>query len=176
MRTTVAALGANVDEGRQAAFDRLWSAQGAALARVVASFARPGADQDDLTQEIALALWQALPRFRGESSEKTFALRVAHNRALSHAWKRRTDEPLDDDLPATAQAPDEAAEAQQDADRLFAQIRRLPMLQREVITLALEDLSHDEIGTMLGITPGNVAVRLTRARAQLRGLMNGGGS
>jgi hypothetical protein len=54
---------------------------GPALGRVVASYARPS-DQDDLAQDIAVALWNALPSFRGDCSERAFVFRVAHNRAL----------------------------------------------------------------------------------------------
>ena len=42
-------------------------------------------DGEDLLQEIFIALWQALPRFRGESTVWTFTFRVAHNRAVSFA-------------------------------------------------------------------------------------------
>ena len=95
----------------------------------------------------------------------------AHNRALTHIWKRRTDAPLDDALPAPGPGPELAAEAKQAVDHLFGYVRQLPVLQREVLTLALEDLSHDEIAAIVGITVGNVAVRLTRARTTLRELM-----
>ena len=36
-----------------------------------------------------MALWTALPRFRGDSSERTWVYRVAHNTALSFAASRR---------------------------------------------------------------------------------------
>ena len=47
-------------------------------------------DRDDLRQEIAIAVWRAMPRFLGESSERTYVLRIAQNRAISFRlrWKR----------------------------------------------------------------------------------------
>src|SRR5207344_166101 len=39
--------------------------------------------------EIAVALWHALPTFRGGCAERTFVIRVAHNRALTHVARRR---------------------------------------------------------------------------------------
>ena len=45
---------------------------------------------------------------------------------------------------------------------------RLPVVHRQVLMLALEDLSHAEIGGVLGIRENAVAVRLTRARQALR--------
>lgn len=151
-------------------FERVWSDYGGALGRVVSAYARPGADHDDLAQEIAFALLGALPRFRGESSEKTFVLRVAHNRGLKHALERQPlAEPPETADPAPG--PDEALERTRQIERLFQAIRQLPLGQREVLALALEELSHDEIATILGITANNVGVRLSRARDTLKTLL-----
>ncbi len=43
-----------------------------ALRRLAFSYAREGSAAEDLFQEIAMALWTALPRFRGDSSERTW--------------------------------------------------------------------------------------------------------
>lgn len=64
-------------------FEECLRVHGPALWRVIATYAPTGAERDDLAQEVLLAVWKALPRFRGESSAKTFVLRIAHNRCLS---------------------------------------------------------------------------------------------
>src|SRR5258707_11770601 len=64
-------------------FDRLLAANGPALTRLAASYTNTPSDRDDLVQEIALAIWRALPRFRGECSERTFLFRIAHNRGIA---------------------------------------------------------------------------------------------
>jgi RNA polymerase sigma-70 factor (ECF subfamily) len=46
-----------------------------ALRRLVAAYERDADLQRDLLQEIRLALWRALPSFRGQSSERTFIYR-----------------------------------------------------------------------------------------------------
>ena len=61
-------------------FDALLEAHGPSLARLAASYARRASEHDDLFQEIAFAIWRALPGFRGECSERTFVFRIAHNR------------------------------------------------------------------------------------------------
>lgn len=67
------------------------------LQRLIAAYARKEADRADLLQDIALALWCALPAFRGDCSERTFLLRIAHNRALTFLSKRGLPtEELDD--------------------------------------------------------------------------------
>jgi RNA polymerase sigma factor (sigma-70 family) len=144
---------------------------GPALWRVIASYAPPGAERDDLAQDVLVAVWQALPRFRGESSPRSFVLRVAHNRGLSHAWrraKRPPTEPEPLDVADPRPGADEQVAANERAEQFLRHLRTLPLGQREVLALALEGLPHAEIAAIVGITPENVAVRLGRARDALR--------
>jgi|SRR5579872_903926 len=151
-------------------YDRLWRDYGPSLARLAYSY-EPNADgREDLLQDIRLAIWLALPRFRGESSLKTFLFRIAHNRALTHVWRRKTTrsaeelkEPIDT-RPGLERATIEAI----NYSRLTEAIRQLPLPFRQVITLSLEDLSYAEIASVLGISENNVAVRINRARKLLR--------
>jgi RNA polymerase sigma-70 factor (ECF subfamily) len=161
-------------ESAEARFDRILREHGPALSRLAFGYEKVAASREELMQEIALAIWQALPRFRGECSERTFVFRIAHNRGLTHAVRRRpAHQPLDDlaeaEHPAdTAPRPDEHAARTQRRDWLRAAIRTLPPLYRETIMLALEDLSAAEIAEVLGISATNAAVRLHRARAALK--------
>lgn len=143
---------------------------GAAIARVAAAFEANAARRDELGQEILLAIWQSLPRFRGDATLKTFVLRIAHNRAVDHALRASRDLARDEvppDLPDPQRGPEHRAGLQQRGERLARAVRHLPLAQRQLVTLALEGLSHEEIGGMLGISAGNVAVRLARARKYL---------
>jgi len=157
-------------------FEECLQQHGPALWRVIASYAPSGPERDDLAQDVLLAVWQALPRFRGESSPKTFLLRVAHNRCLSHAWQRaRRPAGSSSDLvhlPDSGPAVDEQVAARERSERLLSHLRTLPLGQRQVLALALEGLSHAEIAAVVGITPENVAVRLGRARDALRRSMD----
>jgi RNA polymerase sigma-70 factor (ECF subfamily) len=161
-------------------FDRVFAANRAALARLTASYARTAADRDDLLQEIGIALWRALPRFRGDCSERTFLFRIAHNRCITHAMRRRETVSLDDaGLPderiGTAAAAEAEAAEEQERRRLLEAIRRLPVIYREVTVLVLEGLEYKEIADVVGISETNVGVRLNRARRKLQ-LMLGEGS
>ena len=62
----------------------LLTVHGSALTRLAASYVNATADRDDLVQDIVVAIWRALPRFRGECSERTFIFRIAHNRAIAY--------------------------------------------------------------------------------------------
>jgi RNA polymerase sigma-70 factor (ECF subfamily) len=153
-------------------FDEILGEYGPSLGRLAGSYVRDSAEREDLVQEIALALWQALPTFRGEASERTFVFRIAHNRALAHCARRRIvgTEP-DEGIVDGAVDPERALAAHQEGRRLFEAIERLPLAFAQVVTLSLEGLSYAEIADVLGISESNVGVRLTRARELLRRLL-----
>lgn len=162
--------GVMADE-REAQYLRILSEHDRAIRRLAATYERDPGRRQDLVQDIWLALWQALPGFRGDCSERTFVFRLAHNRGVSHVqrWRLRRTDVLSDDAPVAAKAPDpeRAATERQRRERLEAAVHRLPLGLRQVIVLALEGLGHREIGDVVGISENNVAVRLTRARAAL---------
>src|ERR1700733_898409 len=70
-------------------FGRILGEYGAAISRLAYSYEAVAGIREELAQEIALAIWQALPHFRGECSERTFVFRIAHNRGLPHVARRR---------------------------------------------------------------------------------------
>jgi len=166
MKSSTGASAALADE-----FDRLMQANGPALARLAASYTNTPSDRDDLLQEIALALWQALRTFRGECSPRTFLFRVAHNRAVAYLARSRAH-PAGPAVAAEVHDPQPDPESglarAQAAGRLHDSIRRLPLAYRQAIMLALEDLGYAEIAAVLGISESNVGARLTRARQLLR--------
>ncbi len=151
-------------------FDRLIAANGPALTRLAASYTNTLSDRDDLVQEIAMALWQALPRFRGECSERTFLFRIAHNRAIAHLARSRSHPVVGEEVEVQDPTPDPEAglAREQGVERLRRAIHQLPLVYKQVISLSLEGLGYGEIAEVLGITESNVGVRLTRARQLLR--------
>jgi len=155
-------------------FDRILSEYGTAISRLAFSYEEVAGVREELVQEIALAIWQALAHFRGECSERTFVYRIAHNRGLSHVWRRRPPhQPLEEleesNQPVDPQPhPDEQAARTDERVRLMSAIQSLPVTHRQMIVLMLEGLSHAEIAEVMGITENNVAVRLNRARKALK--------
>jgi len=147
-------------------------AHGPALARVLSSYAPPGQDREDLGQEVAFAIVRALPRHRGDANLKTYILRIAHNVGLRHAVRRRrhSSAPLAD-IPDDDANPMRLVMARGERNHLHAAIRRLPIAQRQVLALSLEELTHQEIAELLDITENAVATRLHRARARLKTLL-----
>jgi RNA polymerase sigma factor (sigma-70 family) len=164
----------NTGETREERFDRVMREYGPPLSRLAFGYEKVASARDELTQDIALALWQALPHFRGECSERTFVYRIAHNRGLTHVCKRQPAHESLDELPPPQEPVDPRPHPEQQAvishqrGRLRTAIQGLPVVYREVVMLMLEDLSHAEIAEVLGITESNVAVRLNRARKALK--------
>jgi RNA polymerase sigma-70 factor (ECF subfamily) len=155
-------------------FTALFAQHGASLARLAASYARDPAERQDLLQDIAFAIWQALPRFREECSDRTFLFRIAHNRGISYMARRRLPlADLDEDLDVPDARPDPATALvnQEQGERLLDAIRRLPVSLRQIVTLALEDMTYADIADVVGISETNVGARLTRARQTLRRLL-----
>lgn len=160
-------------------FHRLLREFGPVIERLASAYEAEPNEREDLVQEIAFALWRALPAFRGECSEKTFVYRIAQNRGLTHRWRRRAHIARTVDLSEMEDAlPDPSSQVDMPAalrrigrEELLGAVQQLPGLQRDVIVLSLEGLLNGEIAEVLGVSDNNVAVRLTRARAALRRIL-----
>ncbi len=169
-----------MSEGRRALeqqFNRVLREHGGAISRLAYGYEAVASVREELVQEIVLAIWQALAHFRGECSERTFVFRIAHNRGLTHVWRRKplhqpleeleeSDEPVD-----PRPHPEEHAARTDQRERLMTAIQSLAVTHRQMIVLMLEGLSHAEIAEVVGITENNVAVRLNRARKALKDAM-----
>jgi RNA polymerase sigma factor (sigma-70 family) len=119
-----------------------------------------------------MALWTALPQFRGDSSERTWVYRVAHNTAISFMAsrkKRNKREQTGADMPEPASNanPEGDVIEQERRARLWAAVQQLPISDRQLVILYLEGLSAAEIEAVMGISSGAVATRLTRVRKKL---------
>ena len=146
------------------------------IRRIARSYESNTARADELVQDIHLALWQALPRFRGEASVRTFVARIAHNRAISHV-AREAREPraveLDEGLQATDATPEERTAQSDLRAKLEAAVQRLPVSLKVAATLALEGFAPEEVAEVLGIGVSAASVRLHRAKEQLREMLKG---
>lgn len=150
------------------------------LRHIITGFEAKPAIQDELFQEIALNVWRALPKFRYDSAVKTFIARIAHNVLATHVAKSVRTVKADKELAAvpveaeqdlTQPTPFQSLDQKQRQQRLAQAIRQLKLEQQQVITLALEGMSYQEIGEVLSITTNLVGVRLQRAKKALTQLL-----
>jgi RNA polymerase sigma factor (sigma-70 family) len=122
-------------------------------------------DAEDAVQSTFVHVFRALPRFRGESSARTWLYRIATNEAMGMLRRRREAPPLEEAEPSSS---DRAAEV---VERLAvrAALARLRPDHRAILVLRLwEELSYTEIAAVLGISLPAVKMRLNRARAEFR--------
>ncbi|TRY33369.1 RNA polymerase sigma factor [Aliiglaciecola sp. M165] len=154
-------------------FDSIIKEYGALLSRVASSYEANPHLQQELLQEISLAVWQALKGFKGDSSIKTYVLRVAHNKAVSHV-AYHAKQPFNDsycevESPLASLMPGSEQQLSQQASTkaLLDSVRALALQPRQIFTMAMEGLSYQEIAQVCGISSGNVGVILNRTKKTL---------
>lgn len=160
------------DQGR--AFEAIVRAHGGLIARLAASYEARPALQEELCQEVFTAIWRALPTLRDTAAVRAWVARIAHNTCVSHVRReaRRSEDPQDPEiLDATHASTEDGGPEAVRRERLSAAVRALPLGQRQVVVMHLEGFANREIGDALGLTEGNVAVRMTRARESLRRML-----
>lgn len=162
------------DAGQKRLFAEVTGTCTGLISRVALSFENDPALRRELIQDILLAIWLALPAFRGEASLKTFVASIAQKRSISHVT-RRAREPrqvaLPPDLPSAALAPDEIALRNDQRKQLVDAIQLLPIPQREAIVLCLEGFSYAEVAEVLGISINAATLRCQRAKMALKSMM-----
>jgi RNA polymerase sigma factor (sigma-70 family) len=158
----------------QQLFEQIAREQHAMIQRIASSHEAEAHLAEDLVQDIYFAIWRALPSFRGEASLRTFVARIATNRAVTHvvrALKKPPTLELSEHIPARGDNPESRTIALDRSARLTTAVRSLPLSYRQTAMLALEGLTPKEIADVLGITTNAVAIRMSRAKELLRGLV-----
>lgn len=169
-----AALVARARKGDDDAFRVLVERHQAAVARTVFGMLGAGDDADDVGQETFVRFHGALASFRGESSVRTYLVRIAMSCALNtlRSQKRRELRFVSDDdalAAAVDPAPPGLSADDGQAERIRAALDRLNPEHRAVVVLRLlEERSTKETAEILQIPDGTVLSRLSRAVKQLR--------
>lgn len=157
--------------GRLPMFERILKDFEMPLRRLTASYVSELADRDDLYQEITAAIWKASPRFRGDSSERTWVYRIAHNIAISASLRhrRRTERETSIQQDARSTSLDPEAQSLESEQRrlLIEAVRSIQGLDKQIVVLYLEGLTNAELAEVVGLTEGAIATRLSRVRTQL---------
>lgn len=176
----------------RAAFRTLVERYEPSVAATVVGMLGPGPDAEDVGQETFIRFYQALDRFRGDSSVGTYLTRIAINLSLNVLKRRRRRRLLFLDPPATGSAgtsgasdapaeglldrkagadplPDARLESAEQETMAREALATLADDQRAVIVLRLvEGKSTRETAEILGLPTGTVLSRLSRAITQLK--------
>ena len=121
----------------------------------------------DLFQDILIKLWEGFSKFRGESNINTWIYRVSLNTCISaERKKKRKGEILT--LTMDINLFDDGDEDIKQIRMLQKRISALGPIDRAIVLLWLENLSYEEIASIVGISVKNVSVRLFRIKEQLK--------
>lgn len=124
----------------------------------------------DLVQDVWLRIIRNIVRLREPASLRAWLFGIAR-RALMDRMRDKYAAPMmvETDLTAVADDADVDSELDDDRAQLHEELAKLPMVDREVLSLFyLKELSLLEIAQILDIPPGTVKSRLFKARRVLR--------
>jgi RNA polymerase sigma-70 factor, ECF subfamily len=130
--------------------------------RLVFSIVANSARAEEVTQDVFLKIWQALPGYDGRASLATWIYTIARNTSISYlrAESYRKTLPLEE-------APEPFAEVEPVLSRIEIErlLASLPDEQREVVVLFyLQERSIEDVAAMLDLPEGTVKSHLHRAR------------
>jgi len=158
-------------EGRATAFELLFRALRLPVLELCLHVAGRRSDAEDGLQETFLAVYRALPAFRGESGLSTWVFRIALRAALQLRARRHDHAVVDSETPSPGDG-EATLVAREEARRVQAALGELSAEHRSVLALfAMEGLGHAAIAEILGVPEGTVWSRLHVARSRLREIL-----
>lgn len=171
-------LAASAIAGDERAFARLIARHKDGLYRFIRRYTGNPDEAYDLLQETFAAAWTALKRYDAARSLPTWLRSIALNkcrdwsrRRAVRRWLTRSD-PIDSqaglNLTDDAPSPEASMVERQRLSRLDRAVANLPPgLKEPLILTALEELSQEEAGRILGLTAKAIELRVYRARKAL---------
>lgn len=154
------------DTERSQSTTELMTRYGTEIKRFCLLQLRDASQAEDAAQDVFIKAWRALSTFRGNSSEKTWLLRIAANTCRDYqrtGWFRFMDRrvtPEDMERGTAFEFPD---------DSLSKAITELPALLRQAVTLRyFEELSIREMTQVLGVSEATAKRRIRKANVLLR--------
>ncbi len=129
-------------------------------------------DAEDISQAAFVKAYEKLGTYRESYRFYSWIYRIAVNEALNFLEKRKRFTRLDEGIEDSRQAMDVASEARERDERIQEALMELKPDHRVVVILRhFEELSYDEIGTILDIPMKRVKSRLFTARQLLREIL-----
>lgn len=154
----------------EAEFAQIVKANRSTIYTVCYMFSKDPDEVGDLFQETLINLWRGFASFKGKSEVSTWIWRVSLNTCISSERKKklRRTEPLSMELNVF----DSRDEDNRQIQMLHSRIHRLQPFDRAIVLLWLENLSYEEIASIVGISVKNVSVRLFRIKEEMKKMSN----
>lgn len=151
-------------------------AQRPVLYRIAYAWCHDSALADDLVQEALSKAWTQRAQLRDETALKPWLVSIMNHCWMDHLRRRRDFDDVEewqDELVSGADSPEACCDRQRVVACVRAAVARLPLAQRQVLTLVdLEEFGYAEVASILDIPVGTVMSRLSRARANLKNLLD----
>ena len=167
--------------GDRDAFDDLVRRYQGQIVNLARAMTASDADVDDMAQEIFVRVWRSLPKFRGESTFRTWLYGIALNVIRTHRGRRSKLRALfwtasaDSEVDPVEQAADADPGIEQKVllrDAIDRALKQLPEELRAALVLRdVQGLEYREIADALGVPIGTVESRIFRARQRLRPML-----
>ena len=168
METSDTSLARAAANGDGAAFSSLLERHYDRVFRLCFRLTGSAPEAEDLTQDICAALPAKLASFRGDAAFTTWLYRLcvnaAHDRRRRAATHAKAANGWGDWELNRRAANDEATDA---VDWLTQTMRALPEDLRDTLALILDDMTHAQAGTVLGVSEGTISWRVSEAKKQL---------
>lgn len=131
--------------------------------------------KEDYYQEIIIRLWKAYPNFKNQSSFSTWLYRVALNTAID-ILRKQSIRPVHVELSEYEYSrPDDNYQLEsENKDKLYWAIHHLTEVERAIILLYLESYEYKEISIIIGISEGNIGVKINRIKNKLNKILKDG--
>lgn len=176
-----------VQAGEAAAYDVLVTRHRGRIFAMIRQMVKNEADAWDLSQEVFIKAWKALPRFEVKAKFSTWLYRIAHNAVYDWARRKRPEsgdewneetfrsgqiDPASRTTPLRAPRPDEALGQDELRAKIEAALAELSPKHREVVVLKdVQGLAYKEIAEVMDCSIGTVMSRLHYARHKLQLLL-----
>ncbi|HEX5668199.1 MAG TPA: sigma-70 family RNA polymerase sigma factor [Chitinophagaceae bacterium] len=134
--------------------------------KLVNLYAADGEDRKDLVQEIMYQAWKGYPKFEGRAAFSTWLYRICLNTIFTQKRKKNILE-YKESLELYSPKVEEPFSGSMEAKLLYRAIRSLPEADRAIISLHLDGYENADIADIIGISDGNVRVKLHRIKKQL---------
>jgi len=167
-------LVARFGDGDESAFDAIVRGHCSDIAALANRLLAWPGDVDDVVQDVFLAAYLGLKKFRCRSTLKTWLFTITINQCRRHRYRqmlrlKALSKHSRNASPAPADAADKPAISKETFSRVQRAVRALPPKYREPIVLRhLQELPMKHVSDILGITVNTLQVRLSRARKRLK--------
>lgn len=146
-------------------FEEIYKTYYERIYRLCMGYVNDYALAQDLVQETFIIVWKQLPKFRKESSIGTWIFRIASNYCLRQIEKEKRLPKTELPIQLKEEETPESIEPQ--IKLLYEFISELPEMDRIIISLELEDIKQAEIAKIVGLSEGNIRVKIHRIKEKL---------